>query len=149
MIYFEIKVNDKIKFTIPGEPVAKGRARFARRGNFVTTYTPEKTARYENLVKLAAQKAMAVAVEAPIECAVGLIICAYFSVPRSWSLKRQSAAESGEVMHTKRPDLDNVIKSIKDGANCVVWNDDSQVVDIRASKRYGTPRVEVEVFKIK
>jgi Holliday junction resolvase RusA-like endonuclease len=47
-----------ISFTIPGEPVAKGRAKFARRGNFVTTYTPDKTARYENLVKLAAQQAM-------------------------------------------------------------------------------------------
>ncbi|MFZ1181655.1 MAG: RusA family crossover junction endodeoxyribonuclease [Herbaspirillum sp.] len=33
----------------------------------------------------------------------------------------------------------------KECASGVAWKDDSQVVDVRASKRYGTPRVEVEV----
>ena len=137
-------MNTPITFTIPGEPVAKARARFARRGNFVTTYTPDKTARYENLVKLAAQQAMAGV--APIEGAVSLTMRAYFSIPVSWGMKKQRAAALGEIMHTKRPDLDNVVKAIKDGANGVAWKDDSQVVDVHASKRYGTPRVEVEVM---
>lgn len=39
-----------MNFVVPGEPVGKGRPKFARRGNFVTAYTPEKTASYENLV---------------------------------------------------------------------------------------------------
>lgn len=134
---------EPITFTIPGEPVAKGRARSFVRNGHVAHYTPDKTARYENLVKLAAQQAMAEA--APIEGAVGLIVRAYFSIPKSWSLKKQRSAALGEIMHTKRPDLDNVVKAIKDGANGVAWKDDSQVVDVRASKRYGTPRVEVEV----
>ena len=134
---------DAITFTIPGEPVAKGRAKFARRGNFVTTYTPEKTARYENLVKLAAGQAMGQL--APIECAVSIVVRAYFPIPKSWSLKKQRAAALGEVMHTKRPDLDNVVKAVKDGSNEVVWKDDSQVVQVLASKSYGNPRVEVEV----
>jgi hypothetical protein len=43
-----------IAFTIPGQPVAKGRPKFARRGAHVVAYTPAKTASYENLVKLAA-----------------------------------------------------------------------------------------------
>lgn len=134
-----------IAFTIPGDPVAKGRAKFARRGNFVTTYTPEKTARYENLVKLAAGQAMASASSGLIEGAVSLTVRAFFSIPQSWSLKKQRAAALDEVMHTKRPDLDNVVKAVKDGSNKVVWKDDSQVVDLHASKRYGNPRVEVEV----
>ena len=38
---------------IPGEPVAKGRPKFSTRGGFVKAITPEKTANYETLVKLA------------------------------------------------------------------------------------------------
>lgn len=132
-----------ISFTIPGEPVAKGRAKFARRGNFVTTYTPDKTARYENLVKLAAQQEMGET--APAEGACSLVVRAFMAIPASWSMKKQRAAALGELTPTKRPDLDNIVKAIKDGANGVTWKDDSQVVDVRASKRYGTPRVEVEV----
>ena len=132
-----------IAFTIPGEPVAKGRARSFVRNGHVAHYTPEKTARYENLVKLAAGQAMASLT--PIEGAVAITVRAYFSIPKSWSLKKQRAAALGEIMHTKRPDLDNVVKAVKDGANEVVWKDDSQVVRVLASKSYGDPRVEVEV----
>ncbi len=135
---------DTITFTIPGEPVAKGRARSFVRNGHIAHYTPGKTARYENLVRLVAQQA--IGEKAPIECAVALVVRAFFSIPTSWSLKKQRAAVIGEVMPTKRPDLDNIIKAIKDGANGVAWKDDSQVIDVRASKRYGTPRVEVEIL---
>ena len=47
-----------VTFTVPGTPVGKGRPKFARRGNFTVAYTPEKTASYENLVKIAAGQAM-------------------------------------------------------------------------------------------
>lgn len=136
-------MTDTITFTIPGEPVAKGRARSFVRNGHVAHYTPEKTARYENLVKLAAQQAMGDM--APAEGAVALIVRAFMGIPTSWSQKKQRAAALGEITPTKRPDLDNIVKAIKDGANGVTWKDDSQVVDVRASKRYGTPRVEVEV----
>ncbi len=133
-----------ITFSVPGEPVAKGRARSFVRNGHVAHYTPEKTARYENLVRLAAQQAMSE--KLPIESAVILIIRAFLTIPKSWSLKKQRAAAVGEVAHTKRPDLDNIVKAIKDGANGVAWKDDSQVIDVRASKQYGTPRVEVEIL---
>lgn len=136
-------MSDIIAFTIPGNPVAKGRAKFARRGNFVTTYTPEKTARYENLVALAAQQAMG---NNPLlEIGVELRVMAYMPIPASWSLKKQRAAALGEIMPTSKPDLDNVIKAIKDGCNKITWKDDSQVVDLISRKRYGVPRVEVEI----
>ncbi len=113
------------------------------RNGHVAHYTPDKTARYENLVRLAAQQAMGDA--APVEGAVTLVVRAFLSIPGSWSQKKQRAAALGEITPTKRPDLDNILKAIKDGANGVTWKDDSQVVDVRASKRYGSPRVEVEV----
>jgi len=38
-----------VKFIVVGEPVAKGRPRFTRRG---IAYTPKKTSDYEELVRL-------------------------------------------------------------------------------------------------
>ncbi len=74
-----------------------------------------------------------------------LTVRAYFSIPASWSLKKQRGAAMGEIQHTKRPDLDNVVKAIKDGCNGVAWKDDSQVVSLSARKIYGPPSVEVEI----
>lgn len=131
-----------IRFTVPGEPVAKGRARACIRGGHVAHYTPDKTARYENLVKLAAQLAMVG--RPPLDGAVTLTIHAVMTIPASWSAKRRAAAMGQPV--TKRPDLDNLVKAIKDGANKVLWWDDSQVVALQATKRYGeVPRVDVFV----
>ena len=131
-------------FVVPGQPVAKGRARFAKRGNFVHTYTPEKTANYESLVKLCAGQAMAGSepFAAPVRVAIDIVL----SIPASWSKKKQAAALAGDIAATKKPDADNVLKAIKDGMNGIVYVDDSQAVDIRVIKRYGaTPGVTVTV----
>lgn len=135
-----------ITFNIPGEPVAKGRARSFVRNGHVAHYTPEKTARYENLVRLAAQQAMAG--RAPIEGPVHLVVHASLSIPVSWSLKKQRAAAVGEIRPTKKPDLDNIVKAIKDGMNGVTWRDDAQVVQVVASKAYGQPGVGVTVQEV-
>ena len=41
-------------FTVPGKPQGKGRPRFTRSGH---TYTPDRTAAYEERVKLAYRQA--------------------------------------------------------------------------------------------
>jgi Holliday junction resolvase RusA-like endonuclease len=137
-------MDSAITFTIPGQPVAKGRPRSFVRGGHVAHYTPDKTARYENLVKLAGQQAMNG--RPPMEGPVSLTVHAYFAIPASWSRKKQAAAYGGSITPTSRPDLDNVVKSIKDGLNGVAWRDDSQVVTLAAIKRYcATPGVAVTV----
>lgn len=136
-----------ITFTIPGQPVAKGRPKFARRGSFVATYTPEKTANYENLVKLAASQAMAgrLPSAAPLE----LEVCLSMQIPASWSKKKRSAAVLGAVMPTKKPDADNCLKGLKDGCNGIVWRDDAQVVRIILQKTYSeTPMASVIVREL-
>jgi Holliday junction resolvase RusA-like endonuclease len=45
-------------FMVYGEPVGKGRPRFAKRGNFVSTYTPLKTKTYEDEIRMMARAAM-------------------------------------------------------------------------------------------
>ena len=136
-----------IIFTIPGTPVGKGRPRFARRGAFVTTYTPEKTASYENLVKVKAEEAM-VGREL-IAGAVAVTILLFITPPASWSNKKMLQALNHEIMPTTKPDIDNVIKGILDAMNEIVWNDDKQVVDVTIRKRYAnTARATVEVRAI-
>jgi Holliday junction resolvase RusA-like endonuclease len=133
---------NEIIFTVPGEPVAKGRAKFARRGAFVTTYTPEKSVRYENLVRLAAQEAMRGA--DPFDRPVELTVAIFLPIPQSWSKKKQEKARTGLVGATKKPDADNVLKAIKDGMNGVVYVDDSRITDVSLKKRYAlSPRVEI------
>ena len=132
-----------VAFFVPGEPVAKGRARAFVRHGHVAHYTPEKTARYENLVKLAAQQAMN---SEPLEGPLSLYCTFLLPVPASYSKKRAAACLSGSEWPCKTPDTDNLLKSIKDGCNGVVWRDDCQVVQVYAMKVYGgVPGVSVKV----
>ena len=134
-----------IAFTIPGQPVAKGRPRACIRGGKVATYTPDNTARYENLVKLAAQEARKGL--PPIGGAVALEVKVFLAVPASWPKKKQAEAVAGTVRPSGRPDADNLLKSVADGMNGVVFADDAQVTSCLVQKRYDTaPRVEVRAW---
>lgn len=136
-----------VTFVIPGQPVAKGRPKFARHGKAVVAYTPAKTASYENLVKMAATAAMAGA--APSAAPIYLAIKLGLQIPSSWSSKRRALALAGAIHATKKPDADNVLKGIKDGCNGIVWRDDAQVVSITLQKRYSeTPQASVMVQEL-
>ena len=123
-----------ISFVVPGTPVGKGRPKFARRGAFTVAYTPEKTASYENLVKVKAEEAMVG--RQIIEGAVSVDIVLLITPPASWSQKKQRAALAGDLFPTAKPDCDNVLKGLMDACNEIVWKDDKQVVDVAITKRY-------------
>ena len=136
-----------VSFIIPGTPVGKGRPRFARQGAFVRTFTPEKTASYENLVKVKAEEAMAG--RPAFEGAVSVVIWLYVTPPASWSQKKQRAALEGAIFPTSKPDVDNVVKGIFDACNDIVWRDDKQACDVIVRKRYAaTARATVQVKEL-
>lgn len=138
---------NEIQFVVPGQPVGKGRPKFARRGNFVTAYTPEKTASYENLVKIKAEQAMKD--RGVIKGAVCVEIRLHVNMPQSWSKKKQALAVAHQIYPTSKPDTDNVIKGIFDALNGIVWFDDKQVVDLYVAKRYSeTPRAIVNIREL-
>ena len=137
-----------LTFEIPGDPVAKARPRAAMVAGRARLYTPAKTEKYEARVALFAQQAMA---GRPVMAGpVALSVTALFPIPASWPKKRQAAARAGTEQHTKRPDLDNILKAIKDGMNGVAWKDDSQVCVLRECRKgySDTPRVLVTVEEI-
>jgi len=142
-------VDAPLNITVPGLPVAKGRPRFCKGpGGHPRGYTPAKTRSYENLVKLAAGDAMNGA--PPLEGPLHVWVSVHVPIPASWSRRRTVAAELGEMLPIKRPDLDNFIKAALDGLNGIAFKDDSQVVRLTATKLYSPrPRMEIAIMKEK
>ena len=132
-----------VSIRVPGDPVGKGRPRFVRGSG--RTYTPEKTANYENLVRLTFTQKYPDFV--PIDSEMIIFVRAYFRIPESWSKKKKEEALKGKVPKTTKPDLDNIIKSVSDGLNGTAWTDDAKLTSIIASKYYGSvPFVEVTIY---
>ncbi len=117
---------------VPGIPVGKGRPRMSVRGGHPRAYTPEKTVRYENLIRTTFMNDYPDAV--PIDVPVRVDIYAQFPIPKSWSKKKKASAVDGFV--SKKPDIDNIIKAVFDGLNGVAWTDDAMVASVVAEKNY-------------
>ena len=136
----------QIQFVIPGPPKGKGRPRFARVGSYVKTYTPEDTASYENLVKVMYKTSCR---DTKLEGQLRADIVCYFPIPSSTSKKKKELMIEGNILHTKKPDCDNVAKIVLDSLNQIAFDDDSQVCTLVVQKRYGTePRVVVRLTEI-
>jgi len=132
-----------VTFTIPGEAVGKGRPRFIRATG--RTYTPEKTARYENLVRVCYAQQVGNRMfdrEIPLYMHVDI----YMQVPKSVSKRKREMMLAGKILPTKKPDCSNILKAIEDGLNAVAYHDDSQIVAVTVTKRFGEqPGVQVRI----
>lgn len=132
----------RVEFTIPGEPVGKQRPKASFQQKRI--YTPEKTINYESFVKHCYYGN-------PHFCErqVAVDIKAYMPIPSSASKKKQQQMLEEIIRPSKKPDLDNVVKSILDGLNGVAYTDDKQVIRITAEKYYGpAPCVIVEIYDL-
>ena len=133
-----------VMYTVYGEPVGKGRPRFARRGNFVSTYSPQKTKTYEDEIRMMARAAMGSSevLETPVTVAIYIRV----GIPASFSKQKRKDALEGILKPTKKPDADNILKCFLDAMNGIVYLDDKQVVNIHLTKLYAEiPAVEVMV----
>ena len=131
-------------YSVYGEPVGKGRPRFARRGNFVSTYSPQKTKTYEDEIRMMAKAAMGAseALETPVTVAIYIRV----GIPKSFSKQKHKDALANIERPTKKPDIDNIAKCFLDAMNGIVYLDDKQVVSLHITKIYAeTPAVEVMV----
>ena len=122
-----------LNFTIDCIPVGKGRPRFARMGNLVRTYNDKKTTDFEDIVRI--QTLTAMGKSDPLETPVAVYLYFRLPIPQSYTKKRTEACLSG-FRHIKRPDLDNLAKSVLDGMNGIVFKDDSQITSLHCTKVY-------------
>jgi Holliday junction resolvase RusA-like endonuclease len=125
-----------VTFKVDATPVPKGRARYVRRGNHISTYTPEKTRTYETLIRDAAIEAMGAS--EPLETPVTLYLYIRIPIPKSYSKKRVESCLNGLEKPIRKPDGSNILKSVEDGMNSVVYKDDSQIVNIHVTKVYSS-----------
>lgn len=135
----------RVKFTVLGEPVGKGRPRFSNAGPYVKTYTPEKTANYETLVKLEYERQCG-DYRFPDSAQLDVRIIAFYEIPKSTSKKKTKMMENGMIRPTKTPDFDNIGKIVCDSLNKIAYRDDSQIVDAQVRKFYSrNPRVVITI----
>ena len=125
---------------IPGKIVGKQRPKFSRQGNFVKTYTPEKTVNYENWVKMCWMQSE----QEKLSGNIIAVIVARFIIPQSYSNKKRR--ELNENPCPKKPDCDNIAKSILDALNGIAYDDDAQIVDLSVSKVYSADEEGVDLY---
>lgn len=132
---------ESVDFFVPGEPHGKGRPRMTRAGH---AFTDARTRAYETAVKIEATAAMRG--RRPFAKGCVVLLEAIFEPPKSLSRKKRTALLGLPVM--KKPDIDNIEKSVIDGMNGTIFYDDSQVWATFGVKRYGeTSRVDVKVVE--
>lgn len=138
-----------IAFTIPGAPQGKARARTCRNGH---TYTPDNTVLYENLVKTEFLRQCGRGQRIRSDSAhraISMQIIAVYPVPASYPKRDKVAALAGDLLPTKKPDIDNVAKVIADALNGLAYDDDAQITDLSVLKRYGEePEVRVKLWPV-
>ncbi|KZZ72368.1 hypothetical protein A3765_28590 [Oleiphilus sp. HI0130] len=141
-----------VQFMMQGAVVGKERARSAivrtRGGKHLTRhYTPAKTKNYEKAIAMQAKAAMRG--REPTAAPIELFLSIFLPIPSSWPKWKQKAAQNGLISATTKPDADNVVKAVKDALNCIVWNDDAQVVEVTARKSYSDePYIFVQASEI-
>ena len=137
-----------MRLTLPVTPVAQMRARSAVRGRHAMTYkTHEQRSREATLQACL----MPYQPAQPIDCACELLVRAYQPRPKSKPKKWHAQAMAGIIRPTSKPDMDNLLKHLKD---CVgqmrFWTDDKLVVGyLPGTGKYyddgNGPRWEVEI----
>ena len=133
-------------FTIPGNPIAKARPRFARRGRFVMTYNDQETEEGRFLLEIKQQVK-----HPPTEGPVKVSCTFYMPRPKSHYGTGKNSGKlkpNAPAFHTSRPDLDNCEKFCFDCMNGIIWKDDSQIVESVAKKVYSdNPRTEIRIWE--
>lgn len=129
-------------FSVSGRPVGKARPRFNTRTG--RTYKAQSDRDYERLVQMRFLDAGGESFEdAPIMASV----TAYFPIPKGTSRAKANRMNGGYAC--KKPDADNIAKSVLDALNGFAYNDDKQIVCLTVQKLYDTnARVEITIEKL-
>ena len=129
-----------VEFWVPGAPAPQGSKKHVGRGILIES--SKALGPWRERVALVAHQAMKHAATQPFTGAVTLRMD--FIMPRP-----TSAPKTKVLPATKRPDADKLARAIGDAVTNICFVDDSQVVDLRATKRVALfgeePGVQVTV----
>lgn len=135
-----------VEFTIPGEPIPQGRPRAGRNRGKIVMYDPKESKDYKRYVSIIARQH---APKTLLEGALSVRMKIYRQIPKSTTKKDRALIFEGVKRPVSKPDTDNYVKSVLDACNGILFKDDSQIVDLYASKFYSEqPRVEIRLQEI-
>jgi len=124
-----------ITLTFDVEPVAKGRPRMTKFGK---AYTPAKTRNAEKVIALEAAMEMKKLGKDPYTTPVSVAMEFVMTQPKKPSHPFPS-----------RADIDNYAKLVCDALNEILWEDDSLIVDLYLTKRWGNAgKITVQVMPL-
>ena len=130
---------DPVMLTIYMEPVAKGRPRTTWFNGKARTYTPVSTQNAESDIKCQIINGLDLARQS-FDQGVPLKLEATFYRARPKSLPKRV------ILPVSKPDTDNLLKTLKDAMEGLVYPNDSQITSVDAKKRFGyPPRIEVRI----
>ena len=150
-------MSDKrvIIFNVPGDVRGQGRPRTqivsGKDGkSYAHIYQTNKDIDAKHNIQLYAGEAMKkkgyAHLAEPDPRGITIEILCYVKVPSSMSRKKAEMAYRGEIVPMRKPDLDNVMKSVLDALNSVVWKDDKDVTKATICRYYSDrPRLSVRV----
>lgn len=115
-------MSDLISIVLNVRPTGKGRPRSTKTGRM---YTPAQTVNAEAEIRWLLSKKKFPILEGPLF----MSIKAHFIKPKSCPRDR--------TMPSVKPDLDNVVKLVKDACNKILFQDDAQICFLVAQKVYG------------
>jgi len=130
-VFLVYTVKREITVTIPGEPTAQGRPKFSTHGGFPRAYDPKKSKEAKQSVRFFVSKAMEEQDSDLLTGPIMLRVQFGIKLPKSQERKRTPRPR---IWRVKKPDLDNLIKLIKDGCSGVAYLDDNQIVKVSAEK---------------
>lgn len=135
-------MSETICFVVEMSPVPKGRPRLSKYG---CAFTPEKTRQAEREFQIkAARFEPAELLDGPVE----LKVIFYSHFPKSWSEKKKREHHGYKI---SRPDLDNLVKLVKDAMEGKFFGNDSQIFNLTAKKLYTKDhekeRIEVAIWE--
>lgn len=143
-----------ISFVVYGEPVAQARPRFrhvetkdGRKFDMAYEKRDGKSRAFKDRLY---DQAKDYRPDKPFGGAIVLTAKIFLPIPKSMPKYKQRAAIAGELRPITKPDLDNIIKAIKDGLRDVIWRNDSQVVSYGDSGKWysDVPRVEITIEEV-
>ena len=139
----------EVYFIVEGEIAGKGRPRVTTRGGFTRAYTPKRTVDCENRIRAAYLFEYPAGMKWEGKEPLEIVANVYMEIPKSIPKKTREQMILGYIRPTKKPDADNLLKTICDSLNGLCFQDDSQIVDAKIRKWYATePKAEITIREI-
>ena len=125
-------------FTIPGVPTPMKRPRLSKSGVINPDAAKKRADKWIIAIKYR---------DIPNDLPVSVYIQYHMPIPRTFTKAKKEQAANNDLIHSYKPDIDNLIKHTLDVLSGIVFKDDGQVHSIVARKVYSdNPRTEIRVF---